>query len=239
PLVVDDAGTVVPGTGELEAGLYFESHSDVRHFDVPFGLTCGVARSLEVSLGFGGRIDQREEMFGGVRTHSSLGDLVLGLKWNPLSEINHGASHALALGVKFPTADAENGLGSGETDFDVTYIVSRNITDQWSVHLNLGYTFVGESAEDRDDDDFHSGVAVAYRITDTIELVAEIYSDVPTYHLEDSAATFAGGVRWNACEAVIIDAAIGTEVYGHAPEFLATAGFTWEFGLLPNRKNRD
>ncbi|MBC8094694.1 MAG: hypothetical protein H7Y43_02670, partial [Akkermansiaceae bacterium] len=63
PLVVDDAGVVPPGSCELEAGVYFESHSDLRHYDVPFGVTCWIARSLEASLGFGGRIDEREEMF--------------------------------------------------------------------------------------------------------------------------------------------------------------------------------
>ena len=86
-----------------------------------------MVNTLEVGVGFGGLVEEREELLGERVTKSGLGDLVLGAKWNPIPEDRGWASHALAFTLKLPTADHHSGFGSGETDFDVTYLASKSL----------------------------------------------------------------------------------------------------------------
>ncbi|HLP76321.1 MAG TPA: transporter [Candidatus Paceibacterota bacterium] len=238
PLVVDDPFTVPPGRCEFEAGFHFENHSNLRHFDAPFGLTLGLLPTLETSLGFGSRMDYVEESLDQTRIHCGVGDLVVGFKWNPFSETDHWASHGLALGIKIPAANHRNGLGSGKTDYDLTYICARNLTDRLAVNLNTGYTFIGDASGQRDHDILHSGVALGYRVTDRFELVAEVFDDLCPLS-SGEAVVIRGGSRWMIRDSLTLDAAIGTGLHGSAPDLVATTGFTWAFDIpsWPKRKN--
>jgi hypothetical protein len=95
PLTVDAAAPVAQGQFELEAGVRYEGLSDARHYEVPFSLAYGLVRTLEVGIGFGGQIEEREELQDHWSTESGVGDLTLGAKWNPLPEEDYCASHTL------------------------------------------------------------------------------------------------------------------------------------------------
>ncbi len=118
PLQIDDADPIEPGTFEFEAGVTYEGDSGSDHWDFPFGLTYGLVQDVEIGFSFGGQIAEA------THRESGIGDLGIGAKWQFLESSAMGARHALVPSVKLPTADEEKGLGSGETDYDLTWVVS-------------------------------------------------------------------------------------------------------------------
>lgn len=226
PLAIDDAGTVPPGDFEFEAGLTFHRDGGLHHFEFPFGVTAGLLPKLEAGIGFGSHIQERQEVVGSSTT-SGLGDLALGAKWNPLSKETGWASHALAFAVKFPTADDDKGLGTGETDFDLTYIASKSLSETWSVHFNAGYTWTGDPEGAPEDDLFHTGVALGWQAAAPLELVAEVFANSPEDLGGEATVECRCGFRWSPCDALILDAALGTRLRGEAPDLTATLGLTW------------
>jgi hypothetical protein len=178
PLAIDDADPVDPGRFEFESGVAYEHDSDCKHWDFPLGLTYGLAPRIEVGTGFGGQVEERTEFHENsgtdecIREHD-IGDLVVGAKWQFPAFCPLGAHHALAGSVKFPTADDEKDLGSGETDYDLTWIASRSIGKKAGVHLNLGYSWIGGP----DDDVLHYGVALDYQIVDSTQWVCEVFTE--------------------------------------------------------------
>jgi hypothetical protein len=227
PLVVDDAYAVDPQTFELEAGVAYFRTDSPHSYDIPFGLTYGLVRTLEIGAGFGGRIETREDIFGFQDADGGLGDLVVGAKWNPLSEARWFFSHALVFASKLPTADSD--LGTGEPDFDLTYVASKSLSESWSVHFNAGYTWVGDPDDESLEDIFHTGVAAGWFVSEPVELVAELYTDVLVGRERDSALAIAGGVRWGAFDGWVFDALVGAGLAGEAPDWRVTVGFTWAF----------
>ncbi|MBM4144423.1 MAG: transporter [Lentisphaerae bacterium] len=235
PLAIDDADPVDRGQFEFEAGGVYEHDSDCKHWDFPFGLTYGAFRGAEIGIGFGGQFEERTERFAErgeeecVREHS-LCDLVVGAKWQFLESCPLGARHAIAPSVKFPTADDEKELGSGKTDYDVTWIASRSIGEKAGVHLNVGYSWIGGS----DDDILHYGMAVDYQVLETVQWVGEVFAEQETSSGADTVVQYNTGFRWNPAENLTLDIAGGSKISGDAPDFTATVGMTWAFGLGSN-----
>jgi len=234
PLVVDDAWAVEPGVVEFEAGVAYLRTDTPHSYDIPLALTAGVLPDLEVGIGFGGVIEVREDVLSFHQADGGLGDLTAGLKWNPLSADRWFADHALAFGVKFPTANGN--WGTGQTDFDLTYIASRMLSELWSVHFNVGYTWIGDTDEMRLEDVFHAGLAAGWLVQERIELVGEVYTGVPIGREWDSGLSLGGGVRWNVFGACTLDAYLGSGLAGGAPEWVIAAGLTCAFDFERDKR---
>lgn len=226
PLSTDDAGTVAPGTYEWEAGVKWHRDGGADGWEFPFGVTTGLTPDLELGVGFGSRIQESEEA-AGTSSISGVGDLAMGVKWNILTEADSFASHALTAAVKFPTASQKNGLGTGETDFDLTYIASKSLTEQWSAHLNVGYTWTGNPPDAREDDLVHAGIALGWQVSPSVELLSEVVGVLPESGHEEAAAECFIGARWHVGGQLTLDAALGTSVLGDATDVSATLGLTW------------
>lgn len=138
PLTVDDAEPVALQRFQFETGVGFIGNHSVEHVDLPFALSYGVAPRLQVAVGFGGQIEEREETLGREEGVADFGDLTLSAKGKVLTADRWWADHGLTFTVKFPTASGDKGMGSGTTDFDLTWIVSKRISEKWSAHLNAG-----------------------------------------------------------------------------------------------------
>lgn len=231
PLAVDDADTVEPNQCEVEAGVGYVHDDDCRHWDIPSGLTYGLMPRMDIGVGFGGQFEERMELAERgegedcVREHG-VGDLVVGAKWQVVPQCPLGARHALAGWVKFPTADDENGLGSGETDYDLTWTTSRSIGEKTGLHLNLGYSWIGGS----DDDVLHYGVALDCQIVDSVQWVGEVFAAKELVDGEGTAVQYNTGFRWSPVERLTLDLAGGSKISGEVPDIFGTVGLTWAFG---------
>lgn len=225
PLVVDDADPVDFHQFEFEAGVAYEYDSGSKFWEFPFGLTYGLFPAVEAGVGFGGLCDEAQSEIG-------IGDLSVGAKWQVAKSCPLGARHAVVPSVKFPTADDEKDLGSGETDYSFTWIASRSIGERTGVHLNLGYSWIGGE----DDNMLHYGVALDYRILDAIQWVGEGFACKELAHGAETDVMCNTGLRWNPLESLTLDIAAGAKIAGDAPDFIATAGLTWAFGFNNNQQ---
>ncbi|MBN2563985.1 MAG: transporter [Phycisphaerae bacterium] len=231
PLEIDDADPADPGQCEVEAGVGYVDDADCEHWDFPLGLAYGLAPNVEVGVGFGGQLEKRTELLDdGCEEdvdESGIGDLEIGAKWRFIEECPLGARHALAPSVKFPTADDDKGLGSGETDYDLAWIASWSLGEKAGLHLNAGYSWVGGD----DDDVVHGGLALDYQLSEAVQWVGEVFAEEEQADGADTVVQYNTGFRMSPTETLTLDIAGGSKIDGEAPDFFATAGLTWAFGL--------
>ena len=103
-----------------------------------------------------------------------------------LDDINVGITYRLldegvgrpALGVvgfaALPTADKDKGLGTEKLDAGFKLILSKSLLPSLVGHVNVGYTFVGESSEFKRRNEVTGGVGVEYAITPRLSALAEV-----------------------------------------------------------------
>ena len=231
PLAIDDADPVEKGQFEFELGSTYEHDPVCDAWEFPFGLTAGILPQLEAGVGFGGVVEERTEL--GERDHESgIGDLTIGAKWQFLKETGWLPRQALAAAVKFPTADDDKGLGSGKTDYDLTWIASKKLSEKTGFHVNAGYTWVGEPSGEDVADVFHYGVALDYQLTDSVQWVGEVFAEKELQGGTQTLVQCNTGFRYSASDSLTLDFAVGTGLHGSdTPDITATAGLTWAFGL--------
>jgi hypothetical protein len=229
PLAVDNADPVEQGWFEFEMGAAVESDSECSHAEIPFGLSYGLMTNMQIGAAFGGQLEERDETAGKDR-ECGIGDLELSAKWKFAEEQAFLPSLALTGTVKFPTADDDKGLGSGETDYDLTGIASKMLTDRMGLHINAGYTWIGEPSGENVGDVAHYGAALDVQLTGAVQWVGEVFAEK---ELQSGAQTIVlgnTGFRWNPAENLTLDIAAGGKLHGDdAADFTATAGLTWAF----------
>ncbi|MBM3860466.1 MAG: transporter [Verrucomicrobia bacterium] len=230
PLTIDDAEPVAHRQFEFEAGLGYVRNNGLTHFDFPFGLAYGLLPRWEIGAGFGGQIEEQKEELGAEKAVTDMGDLTLGSKLKVLTADRFWADQSLVLTVKFPTASYEKGLGTGRTDFDLMWIVSKALTKKCNLHLNIGHTWTGDRSDETFADVLHYGLAVDYQVAAKWQLVAEVFAETPLITTHDVDAHVRGGVRWQLTDSLVLDAAIGGGLRRPAPDVTATVGLTWTFG---------
>jgi hypothetical protein len=232
PLSVDEADTQDPCTFQIEAGTSYERDSECHHYDFPVALTYGVMPRWDIAAGFGGQLEQRtlHEHEGDDRRVSGLADLNLATKWMFLKESTCLPRQTLCPSVTFPTADDQKGLGSGETDYDLTWMASKAIGEKTGVHLNAGYSWLGEPPDEDLGDLVHYGVAADYQILVSLQWIGEVFGEQELKDHE-SAWQYNTGFRWEVVDDFMLVACAGSRISGDASNFTATVGLIWVLGF--------
>jgi hypothetical protein len=168
PLSTDDAGTVERGQFQFELG--FDLTREDNHDRV-------IAPSLTVSYGVLERMDvgiASSYLFlhpKEGKKEKGLGDTELKLKFRILDEKDMFPAFALTGKIKIPTASDSKGLGSGKTDWSLNTIFTKNLSQKWVLHLNLGYTWIGEHGVNNE---LSYSVAAQFILSDQWSLVGEM-----------------------------------------------------------------
>jgi hypothetical protein len=123
-------------------------------------------------------------------------------------------------------------LGTGEVDFDLTWIASKPLNNRLSVHLNAGYSWLGDRPGEAMHDVVHYGAAVMWQARKRLELVGEVHANTSVGDSAGNVVFGNAGLRWRVFEKLVLDAAAGGRIHGAGPEFLATVGLTWTFGPI-------
>jgi len=242
PLIIDDADPLDFKKFKAEGGAYYEKDSGCNHWDFPFGAAAGIFPSLEFSAGFGGQFEERteiDETIGAECTNSEsgIGDLIIAAKWQFLKEMTWLPRQAIVPAVKFPTSDKDKELGSGKTDYDLTWIASKSLCKKIGAHINVGYSWIGEPADEEVGDILHYGLALDYRLFDALQWVGEVFAEKELRSRTDTAVMFNTGLRLSPAEGLTFDIAAGSRLAGDAPDLIAQAGLTWEFGFAKEEKS--
>jgi len=230
PLSVDDADPVDVGQVQMATGLSWAKCDIDRNWNFPFNVSYGLASNLELDANFGMQSGGCNDPECGTRREVGCNDLVLGAKWQFLSESDWLPRQALEPSVKIPTASDRKQLGSGRADYDLTWVASKKINEKLQVDLNIGNSLVGRNCDEPMGDMPHGGVALEYSITDSLQWVGEVFGQHELRSGAELTIQDNTGFRWHINNNLTLDAAIGSHIRGDdAPHLILTTGLTWVF----------
>ena len=233
---VDNAEPDPVGQLDVETEFNYSKLRTTDSFEIPLTLTYGLLPRLEVSASMGAQLDDR------VRTnqiHQTVGgssDLSLSAKLKLVDQEQAWATHAVALLVKFPTANRGQDLGTGYFDYDVTWLASKDFTDRLSADFNFGYTWIGNGAAVIDSlpvasgDIFHCGVGSQYQFTKQWSLGAELFSSIPLNSQAIQAGAATGTVSWQLSPQWTVAGSVTTGLWGETGNTTVAVGVTRTFG---------
>jgi len=104
----------------------------------------------------------------GVRTtNAGLGDIVGALRYNLADDLDRRLILDVTGKIKFPTADVEKGLGTGETDYALQADATKGL---WGVSLfgTLGYRWLGSSPDLELNDVWYVSAGVSADLADRL-----------------------------------------------------------------------
>lgn len=147
PLATDDAGTVAPGSLEVELnGSYSDDRETAfgvtttcNRSDAELKVTTGLHKNLGISVTLPYNINERVRENGQlVRRSNGFGDMTLEIKY-AFAELA-GVSLAIKPAIIMPTGNYSAGLSEGRWQFGGTLIATREFEEgKYALHANLGY----------------------------------------------------------------------------------------------------
>ena len=116
-------------------------------------------------------IDGGAEPVAGAGGGSGLGDIILKGRYYATEQDGPLPFIDLVGSIKFPTADEDKGLGTGEADFTMMAEFARRLQNEaWIVLGEIGYTFVGEPSDYDVDNRWLYSVGLAYELNPKVTL---------------------------------------------------------------------
>jgi hypothetical protein len=224
PLSTDDAWTVEKGQFQLETGFDFTRQGNHdREISPSLTLSYGLLENIDIGIGSSYLFVHPKEG----ENENGLGDTEIKLKYRLLGKKIWMPAFAVAAKVKIPTASESKGLGSGKADFAINTIFTEELSKRFVLHLNLGYTLIGEHGADNEMN--YSG-AVQFILSDKWALVGEIVG-VNNFngHKRDDPVSGLIGTTYLITENISWDAGIEIGMNRAAPDYRLTTGLTFLF----------
>ena len=109
-------------------------------------------------------------------TEEGLGDLLLQGRYYVLEEGEMAPLMAVTGLVKFPTADEDKGLGTGELDLGFGLEFSKTFARNWLGLFDVGYTFIGDPSGIDLRDQWYYAVGLGYYLIQDI-LISGYYEE--------------------------------------------------------------
>jgi hypothetical protein len=109
-------------------------------------------------------------------TEEGLGDLLLQGRYYVLEEGDRVPLIAVTGLVKFPTADEDKGLGTGEFDTGFGLEFSKSFSRDWLGLFDVGYTFIGDPSGLNLRDQWYYDVGLGYYLSGDI-LISGYYEE--------------------------------------------------------------
>ncbi|MFC1624349.1 transporter [Candidatus Omnitrophota bacterium] len=224
PLSTDDAGVVEARHMEIESGFEYVKQTDKEKslsLCVKYGIIEKLDLGIEIPYQF---IDVSEgDKIDGIS------DIQIATKYHLLDETETLPALAMSCVVKTKTGDENKGLGSGELDYSLNGIITKEIRD-FTTHVNLGYTFVGEPEGENLDDIFSYSLAIEYLLIESLNIVGEITGET-TFNGDFDDNPFSGlvGLNYILTERLCFDAGIGFQISKASPDYRITTGLTLAF----------
>jgi len=224
PLTTDDAGTVEKGEFQVEVGfdaLRQDNHD--REYSPSLTLTYGLLDRMDLGIGSGYIFSRPKED----KKENGIVDTELKLKYRWIDEKDWRPAFAMTGTLKLPTASESRGLGSGQTDFRINAILKKNLSKKLVLHLNLGYTFIGE---DHVNNELNYSMAAQFILTEKWGLVGEVMG-VNNFNGRRGDDPFSGliGTYYLITDKIIWDAGLEIGMSKAAPDFRLTTGLTLLF----------
>lgn len=133
-------------------------------------------------------------------------------------------AQAVAGKVRFPSGDADRGLGEPKAGYQILYALTKTIK-RFIWHGNIGWDFVRRS-----DDGLILSTALDYELVKNIHAVLE-WDGQTDFHAntDGDGSGLLVGFLWNAAEWVTVDVGFRTGLSHEEDRFKLTSGLTFYF----------
>lgn len=224
PLSTDDTGVVDIGHIEIEIGYEYVKQADKEH-GLSFVLKYGLIKDLDLGI----ELPYKFIDFGGGDDVEGIGDIIFTIKYLFWDESSNLPALALTFTIKTETGNKDKGLGSGEVDYGLNGIITKEI-NKFVTHLNFGYIFVGDPEDEDLDDIFSYSVALEYPINERLNIVGEITGETAFEgSFNDNPLNGMIGLNYVLNRIVSYDFGVGFGICDASPDYRIITGLTFGF----------
>jgi hypothetical protein len=162
-------------------------------------------------------------------TEEGVGDLLLKVSYvlleerGPIPEIEPYAK------IKFPTADQDRGLGTGEFDETFGVNLSKRLVDDLFGYLTLSYTFIGEPRGSDLRNAFGWSVGAGYTVIPPLTVFAFLDGGTAISPGEDDPLALRFGVEYKLTKALKVTGAVTRGLSNGSPDWGVSAGLALRF----------
>ena len=161
------------------SGAEYENDGETMELGFPFLVDWGFARRFKLTI---------EPQYTVINSSvdpsvNGLGDLETSFTWDFVTERRYRPLFSAVALVKWPTANSD--IGTGETDYSLGGIISKDFGNNCDLEFNVAYTWVGSPPDEPLKNSLEFSLATEWQMTARLALEAEI-------------ATASGGVRGQA-----------------------------------------
>ena len=163
------------------------------------------------------------------RTEDGLGDILLRGEYVLLEEGAVLPEVAPFLKVKFPTADRDKGLGTGEFDETVGTSLSKTFFERLVGYIDLGYTFIGSPPGADFRNSFGWSLGAAYQIAQPVSVFAFLDGATAIARGQDDPLELRVGAEYRVTKAVRLTGAVTKGLSDGSPDYGVSIGVTFRF----------
>jgi hypothetical protein len=230
PLETEEAWPIEKGTVQLSIGFEYQE-DNVLPFDTRtrkrellrfplIGAAIGIGERVELQALYDIlTLEERGD------DESGSGDLRLATKIGILKESTVLPALGLRFGTKLPNANRGSRLGTDETDFFASVLLTRNFYPA-VFHINAGIAILGDPRAGGGQDDLFTYGLAAVVPARTLDLVVELNGQ--GFGQENNErAVLRGGIRWDVIgEWLVLDAGAGVGLSDDSEDWSVTGGLT-------------
>ena len=225
PFMTEDAGVPGKGVTQLEVSWDYLKWNGDRGNVLLFVPIYGITERIELSAEIPYLFHNHE----GVERMDGIGDINLVGKFLLLEEKATRPVLALKGAVKTKSGDEKKGLGSGDLDYSVVVIASKNF-GTLALHGMFGYAFVGANGDDNVKDIYLYGLAADYGVTEKFHVVVEIAGNRhPDRTAPDDPLSGLLGFTNQVADKVILDGGVRYGFNDAVPKWNTTVGISITF----------
>jgi Putative MetA-pathway of phenol degradation len=224
------------GTGEDTEIIYVPFTFGIRLDRFRLGLTVPYLRqtSQDVVLTGGGVATKKGKQVAAStttesRTEDGLGDILLRTSFIVLKEQPLLPEIEPYLKIKFPTADEDRGLGTGEFDETIGVDLSKTFLERLAVYLTLAYTFIGSPPGADFDNSFGWSIGAAYAVTQPFSIYAFLDGSTAIAPGQDNPLELRVGAEYRIIKALKLTGSVMKGLSDGAADWGVSAGLSLRF----------
>ena len=183
----------------------------------------------------GGGVASRKEQKGKLAqparatTESGLGDVLLKASVVVVEERDLIPEITPYLKIKFPTADKDRGLGTGEFDETLGVDVSKRLIGALFGYVTLAYTFIGDPPGTDFRNSFGWSVGAAYAVVQPLSLFAFLDGSTAISRGQADPVELRGGAEFRVTKWLKLTGAVTKGLTDGAADWGVSAGLTLRF----------
>lgn len=163
------------------------------------------------------------------RTEDGLGDILLRGQYVLVEEQPLVPEVSPYLKIKFPTADKDRGLGTGEFDETVGADLSKTFLDRFVAYLTLAYTFVGSPRGEDLSNSFGWSLGGAYRVAQPFTVFAFLDGATAISPGQENPLELRVGAEYRLTKALKLTGSVGKGLSDGSPDFSISGGIALRF----------